>query len=71
MLIGSAIMLNSPLFDSPQEAHRETPDSGQTTHDDLSHFRQRLAKDGVDQRVLHHYASLRKVYTSNNIKVIS
>ena len=51
MLIGSAIMLSSPLFDSPQEAHRETPDSGQITHDDLSHFRQRLAKDGVDQKV--------------------
>ena len=63
MLIGSAIMLDSPLFDSAQEAHRETPDSRQTTNDELSHFRQRLANDGVEQKVLHHYANLRKVYT--------
>ena len=41
------VKLSSLSFDSPQEAHRETPGSGQTTHDDLSHFRLRLAQDGI------------------------
>ena len=49
---GYHVKLFSFFFGSPQETDRATLDSGQAELDGLSHFRQRLAQDGVDQKVL-------------------
>ena len=65
--------LSSLSFGSPQETDRATHGRGQTGLDGFSHFRQRLALDGVDQKVFYTIMQAwpgESLHT-HNIKVIS